>query len=368
MWAATLVLSGCALGAQQPKPRLRPAQPFAAIAPPAAPDYARAEAWLAWPGRGDNSEIVPKGEPPAALASARADAFYVHPTTFFGGDAWNARYDEPGATAEMLTLGVLPYQAGVLNACCRVYAPRYRQATFGAFLRPGKDAYAAYELAYSDVRRAFEHYLAQAPPGQPLVLAGHSQGSLHLTRLLRERVASDPALRARVVTAYVVGAALPAKNTPLPACESPRQTGCVLDWNAVGSWSPTVLAVGLLPAWVDGSYRTVKLSKWLCVNPLTWTREGRAEAAQNPGSLPGAEAGSDMPALVEGVASARCKAGGLLVDVAERWKPAFSSGRLSEFGSYHSADYSLFYASFRDNARERVEAFAAERAGAAVAR
>jgi len=359
--ASALVLAGCALGAREPKPRVWPAQPFAAVSSPPAPDYTQTEAWLAWPGRGDNAEVVPKGEPPAAGAAARADAFYIHPTTFYDGDLWNARYDEPGATSEMLTIGVLPYQAGVLNACCRVYAPRYRQATFGAFLHPGKDAYAAFELAYSDVRRAFDRYLAQAPTDRPIVLAGHSQGSLHLTRLLRERVAANAALRARVVVAYVVGAALPATGTPLPACEWAHQTGCVLNWNSVGFWSPTVLAIGFMPTWSEGSYRTIKLSRWLCVSPLTWTREGRADATRNPGSLPPVDVNAEMPALVAGVAGARCQAGGLRVDVIEQWKPVFS-GRLAALGSFHNADFNLFYASFRDNARARVEAFVTERA------
>src|SRR3546814_7072434 len=52
-------------------------------------------------------------------------------------------------------------------------------------------------------RSAFDYFLSQNE-GRPLILAAHSQGSLHLIRLLREKVAGTP-LASRIVAAYVVG-------------------------------------------------------------------------------------------------------------------------------------------------------------------
>ena len=69
------------------------------------------------------------------------------------------------------------------------------------------------------------------------MLAGHSQGSLHLTRLLRDRVASTP-LAKRIVAAYVVG--WPVSRTVdlplmgLPECTAPDQAGCILSWQTFG--------------------------------------------------------------------------------------------------------------------------------------
>ena len=76
-----------------------------------------------------------------------------------------------------------------------------------------------------DVAAAFDRFLAEAGD-RPIILAGHSQGALHLERLLREKVAGKPIAK-RIVAAYVVGwpisttADLPALG--LPACASPDQ-------------------------------------------------------------------------------------------------------------------------------------------------
>ena len=40
----------------------------------------------------------------------------------------------------------------------------------------------------ADVAAAFDHFLSAVPPDRQLILAGHSQGALHLTRLLRDRI------------------------------------------------------------------------------------------------------------------------------------------------------------------------------------
>ena len=52
---------------------------------------------------------------------------------------------------------------------------------------------------------------------RPFILAGHSQGALHALRLLRERVAAKPALRRRLVAAYLVGAPIYSVDLALPA-------------------------------------------------------------------------------------------------------------------------------------------------------
>ena len=63
---------------------------------------------------------------------------------------------------------------------------------------------AAFELAYSDVLRAFDYYLAHENHGRPFILASHSQGSLHALRLIQERLAGKP-LQKQLVAAYLIG-------------------------------------------------------------------------------------------------------------------------------------------------------------------
>jgi|GEM_PF-4889713 len=68
---------------------------------------------------------------------APVDVFYVHPTSYVG-NAWNANLDD--ATVNAATdQGATRIQASAFNACCAIYAPRYRQANLTAFIRPSTD-------------------------------------------------------------------------------------------------------------------------------------------------------------------------------------------------------------------------------------
>src|SRR5438874_577844 len=72
-----------------------------------------------------------------------------------------------------------------------------------AALSPQANAQKALDCAYRDVLAAFDRFVRESGD-RPIILAGHSQGALHLSRLLRERIAGTPLAR-RIVAAYVVG-------------------------------------------------------------------------------------------------------------------------------------------------------------------
>ncbi len=170
-------------------------------APPASgsPHYAKTESWIARPDIPANpSEWLPSGASPSAARLAAI--FYVHPTTYLERDRWNAPLSGNKDSDGHASLFVQS-QASALTSAGQVWAPRYRQAAFGAFLLKSADAQKALDLAYSDVAAAFDEFLGRNPE-RPLILAGHSQGALHLSRLLRERA---PQLKGRLVAAYVVG-------------------------------------------------------------------------------------------------------------------------------------------------------------------
>jgi hypothetical protein len=90
-------------------------------------------------------------------------------------------------------------------------------------LRDLRAGYAAADLAYGDVARAFDHFLSVNPSG-PFILASHSEGSIHALRLLQERIIGTP-LHRRLVVAYVIGLALPAQiaEAGLPVCGIARR-------------------------------------------------------------------------------------------------------------------------------------------------
>jgi hypothetical protein len=313
------------------------------------PDYRLTQNWLASPTILDSpAKWLPDG---VAADRGRAAIFYIHPTTYLQRDRWNAPLT-PGGETEFRTRLFAQSQASAFNGAGDVYAPRYRQAAFGAFLLKNEDASKALDLAYTDVRGAFADFLKQSA-GKPLVLAAHSQGALHLSRLLRDDARQ---LKGRLVAAYVVGwpmsitADLP--GTGLPACTSADQTGCVLSWQSFGEPANPDL---VLDAW-EGTTGPTGIRRerkdLLCVNPLTGTKGGAAAARANPGTLvPNADLISAR--LIPGVVGSRCDNGFLLIDGAV---PAMGPYVLPG-NNFHVYDYALFWSAIRKDVERRLAAW-----------
>jgi len=320
--------------------------------PASGPDYARVEAWIARPGlAGDPSLWAPQGA--GGERRPIAATFYVHPTTYLDRDRWNAPLDPPGEPSRRARLFVRS-QGGAFSAVSEVWAPRYRQAAFGAFLLSSNDADKALDLAYADVRAAFDAFLSAQPPQRPIILAGHSQGSLHLLRLMAERRGR---LAGRLVAAYVagwpVGIASDLPATGFPPCTAPDQPGCVLSWQSFREPANVSLVTR---AWVgtDGlSGPPRRRAEMLCTNPLTGTRDGRAAAGTNGGTLI-PNGGLTEARLAPGLVGARCANGFLIID-----------GAVPDLGpyvlpgnNYHVYDYALFWGPIRADAERRVAAWA----------
>jgi len=325
---------------------------FVAAAAGGGPDYSQPANWIARPGSGDSpANWLPEGVQKGAVGNAAV--FYIHPTTYLHTDRWNAPV-QPGGDSEFRTRLFTQSQASAFNDAGQIWAPRYRQAAFGAFLLSSGDAAKALDLAYADVRTAFEQFLKEAGD-RPIILAGHSQGALHLERLLRERIAGTPIAK-RVVAAYVVGwpisrtADLPALG--LPACSAPEQGGCILSWLTFGEPANPDLVLNSYQgsAGLNGLKR--KREDLLCVNPLTGKPDSAAPPQANPGTLVPTQ---DLKSatLEPGLVGARCDNGLLIV-----------SGEIPPLGpfvlpgnNYHVYDYALFWGAIRKDAERRLAAW-----------
>ncbi len=325
---------------------------FKAPPVPGVPDYSHSDAWLARPGMADDpSHWLPTGV--TAMNAGNAAIFYIHPTTYLERDRWNAPLDDIGDTAFRTNLFVQS-QASAFTAAGEVWAPRYRQAAFGAFLLENDDARKALDLAYSDVAAAFDQFVREAGK-RPIILAGHSQGALHLERLLKEKVAGKPIAK-QVVAAYVVGwpvsttSDLPALG--LPACAAPDQARCILSWMSFGDPANPDL---ILDPWkgtkgLTGGDR--KRDDILCVDPITGSQNGSAPPQSNPGTLvPSAD--MQTATIQTGTVGAHCDKGLLIVD-----------GEIPPLGpfvlpgnNYHVYDYALFWGAIRQDAERRLAAW-----------
>jgi len=228
--------------------------PAAAEAPPlaAAPAYARANAWLCLPGRADacggplattalnangygsTGQVLPDKDAPA-------DCFYVYPTIS----------RDPGLNSDLVPgleeQATAAVQLARFGSVCRTYAPLYRQVTLAGLGRAlrGEDLNAATATAYGDVLAAWRQFLAGRNGDRPFVLIGHSQGSIHLLRLLAEEIEGKPVAK-RMLSAILLGWTVEVpegrlvggslKSTPL--CTRTGQTGCVITYMTFRASSP----------------------------------------------------------------------------------------------------------------------------------
>jgi Protein of unknown function (DUF3089) len=190
----------------------------------------------------DGSAEIEEFEP---AADAPVDCFYVYPTI-----STDPAANSDLVPAENQELHVVRQQAARLGSVCRLFAPVYRQATLTALTArlSGATPPAAESPvnAFDDVVDAWKHYMANDNGGRGVVLIGHSQGSGHLTRLIAQEIDPDPNLRARLVSAYLLGSSVRVPPDAdvggvfanVPVCRAEEETGCIVSYASFRSTSP----------------------------------------------------------------------------------------------------------------------------------
>ena len=335
--AALVPLSGCgAIVGWVSTPSI----PFQEATPPPPTDYALESSWAALPQESSRAQEVPPGvQPGDPELTHLVDVFYIHPTTYFWRWHWNAPID--GWLSQTITGVTMAGSASPFNGAGRIYAPRYRQLTLSGFNIP-ESRTGGLDVAYQDIRNAFEYFLANYNDDRPIILAGHSQGSRLILRLLTEFFGPG-VLRDRLIAAYPIGTWVhtdPETKTAygLPVCEDAAQTGCVISWRTYARGSSSALS---LPP-------KQKKRIDLCVNPLTWQANSTpAPASDNLGSipLPLFSQSRPQPDLV----GAQCEKGVLYINPPKGFWYELASRK----GNYHAYDVELFFVNVRDNAIER---------------
>ena len=332
---------------------LDPKLPYAVYTPPPAPNYAKASAWAHLP-----TDAAGQGRP--------VDVFFVHPTTFDGGKNWNGPIGDRRSAA-LLGRVMLPNYAAPFAAVGRVFAPRYRQASLYTSLTLFDDAIEAREFAYGDIRAAFDYFRDHLNRGRPFILVGVEQGGALGARLLSEEIAANPAVKARLVAAYLIETVVPADEygpgSAVPACTARDQAGCLMAWMSVGrgDFGRALRIFHRSVVW-NNQGRLIGLSGRapLCVNPLLGVTSGAdAPPRLNLGAVnaTGLEWGA-RPGFMARQVGAQCVDGILRVSRARSasLRPAGDwAGRLRARG------YNLFYADLEADAERRADAFRGSR-------
>ena len=260
--------------------------------------------WLCKPGRANDpcqqslrTETVSKDETlgvrtPRTLTRLRnkVDCFYVYPTVSFqtGPNADLTEDPQVDAIAEQ--------QASRFTPGCRMFAPIYRQFTVPAILG-SEITEQVNDTAYSGVKAAWNEYLGKYNKGRGIVLIGHSQGTGHLKRLIRETFDRNPKLRQRLVSAVLIGGNVTVKKgsrtggsfRKVPSCARATELGCVIAFSSFLEDPPPADSLfgrvgGALSENVDPATHEV-----MCVNPAALDgSKGRLKPLFNTETFPGA--------------------------------------------------------------------------------
>ena len=300
------------------------------------PDYSNLNYWAAHQLKKDLSDNVPKDLQNEAVDSA-ADVFFIHPTTYTNMKkpmGWNADINNEQLNKKTDNSTIL-YQASVFNKHCRIYAPRYRQANLDAFYSREDSAGISLNIAYNDIKAAFEYYLKNFNKGRPIIIASHSQGTLHAARLLKDYF-EGKALQKQLVCAYIIG--LPVFSgyfSTLKPCADSTATGCFIGWRTFQEG-------------YDAPFVAKEIKQALVINPLTWTMDTTlAPATLNRGSIL-----RNFDKVIPHLVNAKIHGNVLWVN-----KPQFFGSVFLTTKNYHIADFNFFYENIRENVGTRIKAF-----------
>lgn len=186
------------------------------------------------------------------------------------------------------------------------------------------------------MKKAFEWYLKNENKGRPIIIASHSQGSLHAIRLLQEFFDGKP-LQKQLVCAYVVGYQIKKDAFKfIPVGTRPDQTGCFVGWRSYRK--------GEIPRGI-----AEENGNSVCVNPLTWTTsEEWSPRELHRGIMLGFK--SIVANTVLCVVEPSSKI--LWVET-----PVVLEEKAEKLKNFHIYDYNLFWMNIRENVKQRIDAF-----------
>lgn len=214
------------------------------LSPHAEAEPARSTEWLCHPDDksdpcdlpNDTTDVATGKKSPAttvADSDRKVDCFYVYPTVTDQPSLIADRREAPSVES------IARFQAARFNTECRVFAPVYRQMTLWGLSPAMVASWAGNRtlpsVGYGDVLRAWREYLRNDNQGRGVIFIGHSQGTMMLRKLIREQVDPNPALRKKMVGAFLMGGnVMTARGkttggdfTHIPLCTTRAEAGCV---------------------------------------------------------------------------------------------------------------------------------------------
>ena len=274
-----------------------------------------------------------------------ADVFYVVSTSYTGTEH-NMPFDNEDSRYRFD--GALNMEKGIYTENARMFAPYYSQAAMNVYSLVPEEREQYLSIAYADVSEAFDYYINYLNDGNPIILAGFSQGADMCYRLLEEYF-EDSALYEKLIAVYAIGWACTEDMTINCSAIKPAtgedDVGVVITFDCE---APAVTETLINPAG----------TKTYSINPLNWKTDGTvADKSLNPGACFVKKSGE-----IKAEISELC---GCYIDV-ERGVLKVTDINPSDYppvvpgmpeGAYHVYDYQLFYRALQSNVATRIAAY-----------
>jgi len=296
---------------------------------PRAPNYDKNESWACLPGKYPSSlvRITEK------YSHKEADVFYLYPTLLLDkkDEAWNANIWTSDFRNKVINKAVF-YQASSWVKSGNLYVPFYRQAHYRIFDdRYTNQGEKSWEIAYNDIKRSFKYYLKNFNKGKPIIIASHSQGSLHARRLIQEFFDGKP-LQKQLVAAYLIGTSIRSSDFKnIKSMKNESEIGGFVSWNSY--------KYGKYPKKYDSWFKGC-----VTTNPITWNDQNVGNISFHKGVFH--EDNKIYPKSV----SVKVIDGILWTTLPKIPKRLF----MSYVKSYHFADINLFWKDIEQNSILRV--------------
>jgi hypothetical protein len=308
-------------------------KPFNISEVPSAPDYSNEKYWAVLPNKIPNQlqQFVNLDSMQGSV-----DIFYVYPTLFKDpkNSDWNADVNDDDFNKEILDKPI-HYQASAWIDMGRLFAPYYRQSHYRIYINPfSNQSGLSYEIAYTDVKTAFEYYLKYYNNGRPIIIAAHSQGSAHSKRLLKEFF-DGKSLQKQLVAAYIPGIkVMETEFKTLKPMTFDDETGGYLVWNSYKK--------GKKPKKFDTWFKGGVTS-----NPITWNNQKETDIQFHKGTL------YTNDKIYPQSISLEVIDGLLWISVPKVPKRFF----LRFISDYHFGDINLYWEDIRINSQQRIDAY-----------
>lgn len=208
------------------------------------------------------------------------------------------------------------------------YSPHYRHITLDSWATLDEDTINRryHDVAFVDVRNAFDYYMEHHNQGKPFILAGFSQGGKSVVELMKDLDVDE---RRRMVAAYVMGY----KITPgdleeapwIKAAQGADDTGVTISYNSVSD--------------VRYIKPVVSSPTVMCINPVNWKTDA-------------------TPAILNDTVTVTLSPEHNVL-VLEGFDGSYLPNILDilNVGDYHGAEPWIYSGCLRENIRRRIRAF-----------